>query len=131
MCYTNALNSYIFKVDLVRGSDLEERREPIIVIPSRMYSIHLFIDLIAHTLLLLMALTLIVYQASYLYVCLFQESLLNYRNRWFTDEAPQKVMDKFRSNLRQISDNMKRRNKLLETPYDYLLPEKIYMRFDV
>lgn len=61
----------------------------------------------------------------------FQESLLNYRNRWFTDEAPHKVMDKFRSNLRQISDNMKRRNRQLETPYDYLLPEKICMRFDV
>jgi len=40
-------------------------------------------------------------------------------------------MDKFRSSLRQISDNMKRRNKQLETPFDYLLPEKIYMRYDV
>jgi len=40
------------------------------------------------------------------------------------------VMDRFRSNMRQISDAIKRRNKRLETPFDYLLPEKIYMRFD-
>jgi len=61
---------------------------------------------------------------------LFQESLLNYRNHWFTEEAPQKVMDEFRSSLRHISEGMKRRNKQLATPFDYLLPEKIYMRFD-
>jgi len=62
---------------------------------------------------------------------LLQESLLNYRNCWFTEEAAQKVMDKFRSSLRQLSDKIKRRNKQLEAPFDYLLPEKINMRFDV
>ena len=39
-------------------------------------------------------------------------------------------MDKFRASLRQLSEKMKRRNEPLETPFDYLLPEKIYMRFD-
>jgi len=60
-----------------------------------------------------------------------QESLLNYKNNWFTEEAPQKIMDQFRSSLRQISDSMKRRNRDLETPFEYLLPEKIHMRFNV
>ena len=40
-------------------------------------------------------------------------------------------MDQFRSSLRQISDSMKRRNRDLETPFEYLLPEKIHMRFNV
>jgi len=58
-----------------------------------------------------------------------QASLLNYKNQWFTEENSQKIIDKFRGSLRQISDNMQRRNKQLETPFDYLLPEKIYMGF--
>lgn len=59
-----------------------------------------------------------------------QESLLNYRNRLFTEEAPQIAVDKFRSSLRQISERMKRRNKHLETPVEYLLPENISVHFD-
>jgi len=61
---------------------------------------------------------------------LCQESLLNYRNCWFTEEAAQKAMDEFRSSLRQISASMKRRNKQFATPLEYLLPERIYMRYD-
>ena len=68
------------------------------------------------------------YMACVTVLC--QESLLNYRNRWFSEESAQKVMDNFRCSLRRISDNIKRRNKQLEAPFDYLLPEKIYMRFD-
>jgi len=54
---------------------------------------------------------------------------MNYKNQWFTEEAPQKIMDQFRSSLRQISDVIKRRNA--DQPMHYLLPEKIYMRFNV
>ena len=63
-------------------------------------------------------------------IALYQESLLSYRNHWFTEEAAHIAMDKFRASLRQLSEKMKRRNEPLETPFDYLLPEKIYMRFD-
>jgi len=72
------------------------------------------------------------YFASTAHVCavLCQESLINYRNHLFTEEPAQKIMDEFRSSLRRISDAMKRRNKQLATPFDYLLPERIYMRFN-
>ena len=56
---------------------------------------------------------------------------MNYKNLWFTEEAAQKLMDQFRADLRRISDGIRRRNRDVESPpSEYLLPDKIYMRFD-
>jgi hypothetical protein len=57
--------------------------------------------------------------------------LAGYKEKLFTEEAPLKAVDKFCSRLRQIADNIRRRNKTQECPIDYLLPENIHQCYTV
>nr|XP_039250397.1 allene oxide synthase-lipoxygenase protein-like [Styela clava] len=43
----------------------------------------------------------------------------------FVEEEPKKVLKEFADDLKGVSDKMKERNKKLEYPYEYLLPENV------
>lgn len=54
-----------------------------------------------------------------------QKFLGDYTHGLFVDSKALDIIAKFQENLQNISDAIKLRNKSLEWPYIYLLPERI------
>ena len=56
---------------------------------------------------------------------IFQVYLGNYPDAHFTDQPARDVQQVFKKELEEISSKIKERNKTLDIPYVYLLPEKV------
>ena len=55
----------------------------------------------------------------------FQVYLGNYPDAHFTDQPARDVQQVFKKELEEISAKIKERNKTLDIPYVYLLPENV------
>ena len=53
-----------------------------------------------------------------------QRYLGDYPDQLFFDEDAQKAIDTFQRRLSEITADIKKRNKSLQVPYHYLLPER-------
>ena len=55
----------------------------------------------------------------------FQKFLGDFSEGLFAEDAPLKAISRFQENLKGISAAIRERNKELDIPYEYLLPERI------
>ncbi|KAK3579734.1 hypothetical protein CHS0354_008875 [Potamilus streckersoni] len=62
------------------------------------------------------------------YLCSYSEDevyLGEYPDAYFAEEAMRRVKDEFQQSLKRISELMKTRNRKIDVPYYYLLPERV------
>ena len=56
---------------------------------------------------------------------ILQIFLGNYPAKRFTEELPQGLISRFQTQLHNITGDIEKRNKQLDVPYTYMLPNKI------
>ena len=56
---------------------------------------------------------------------LLQIYLGNYPSGIFTEKNPQRLIERFKEDLDDVSGDILQRNKGLDVPYTYMLPRKI------